>query len=158
MRSLVRSPKVPKGYYFKIHREYDPWEDGDDYTIEVELFHKDWNDGKRSIGGVTLQKAGETKKGVQIWETHSSLSSLYWNKKLGVSMYVRAIKWCLDRGYKVCSSDCTSDMAENVWTGKTIRKYVHIIKRKRTVTYNGYYGNDTHTYIRWHAFAKKGTR
>ena len=152
MRSLVRSPKVPKGYYFKIHREYDDWDEDGEYTMEVELYHKHSYDGGRyPIGTITLQKCGKTKKGIQKWETHSRLSSLYWNKKLGVTMYVRAIKWCLDRGYKVSSSSSTSEKAQRVWTGKTIRKYVRIIKRKRAYSYGG-------SSTTWHAFAKQGTR
>lgn len=150
MRSVVRSPKLPKGFFFKIRKEYDDWDDDGDYTMEVRLYDKSFHEGRYEIGGVTLQKRGKNKRGVQMWETHSNLNSSHWNKKLGVSMYVRAIKWCLDRGYKVQSSTSTSELAQRVWNGKTIRKYVRIIKRKHKY----YGGHDTS----WHAFAKQGTR
>lgn len=161
MRSVVRNPNLPKGFFFKVRKECNEYYGCDcpdcrksndgygGYTMEVELFSLDYQDAKVPIGGITLQKNGKTKKGTQIWETHSHLSSNYWNKKLGAKMYVRAIKWCLDRGYKVQSSDSTSELAQRVWNGKTIRKYVRIIKRKHA---NGGYSSI------WHAYAKQGTR
>ena len=148
MRSLVKSPRVPQGYYFKVHMECDCFVFGK--SIEIELYHKNSRGGRYPIGSVTLQPCGKTASGIQKWETHSGLSSLYWNKKLGVTMYVRAIKWCLDRGYNVQSSISTSELAQRVWNGKTIRKYVRIIKRKHTYEYGATYT--------WHAYPKQGTK
>lgn len=79
---------------------------------------------KKVIGEVTLY---EQDSGV--WETHSWLDTRYHGKGYGTKLYARAIQWGMTNKVKVQSSGCTSEEAQRVWRGKSIRKYFRIVTK-----------------------------
>jgi GNAT superfamily N-acetyltransferase len=93
----------------------------------------------REIGHVSLIKVREG-----YFETHSSLNNEFHGKGLGALLYARAIQYALDIGWGVRSSGQSSELAQRVWRGKTIRKYFSIKLQK---------GEDSY-YDKWYAYAK----
>lgn len=88
-------------------------------TFKVKFFYED-----KTIGNITLE---EYRKGYL--ETHSFLKPSYRGKSIGLFMYVVAIQEGIKRGFKICSSDCTSCQAERVWKSQRLKK---LFKIKRT--------------------------
>ena len=120
--------RLPKGYRFKIIRnngcKCESCRDRMSHTHTVEL----WN-GEVWAGRVNLRFAKRNAQGIKRFETHSQLNDIYRNRKLGALLYAKAAQWCLRQGYMVSSSTSPSPEAQRVWNGKTIRKYVRIIRR-----------------------------
>jgi len=87
-------------------------------TVYVTLLHRGNN---KKIGAVRLYKQDDGT-----WETHSDLDFRYRNRGFGARLYARAIQYCLVNGYRVRSSGGSSEDAQRVWRGKTIRKYFRI--------------------------------
>lgn len=116
MKKKVLIPKfrAPKGFFFKIHKG---WYEKRLENVMICLFE---TATKRNIGHVNLVKCD------RFMETHSYLEDKYHNRGLGVLMYERAIQWALENDFKVRSSGGSSDKAQRVWRGKTIRKNFRI--------------------------------
>ncbi len=140
---MIAKIKAPKEYKFKITK----WRYGDkkqSFDVFVKLYHEGFE-----VGNVELIQEENGK-----FETHSFLEYGYRGQKLGVTLYARAIQWCLEHGYPVSSSGQSSEMAQRVWKSKSLRKYFRITKeiphRNRGLTYYGSKDN----YAMWRAYAK----
>jgi GNAT superfamily N-acetyltransferase len=108
-KKIVRI-RAPKGFYFNIRET--------EYNVYVELRLLS---NKRKVGRVNL-----VKDNGKSYETHSSLDARYHGLGYGAKLYARAIQWCHTNGYTVKSSGCSSEMAQRVWRGKTLRKHFRI--------------------------------
>lgn len=128
MSKSIPKIKAPKGYSFKVQKVTA------NYTKVTLHVVKG-----RQIGYVNLVKVRQ-----DFYATHSGLDSAYHNKGLGALMYARAIQHALEKGWRVSSSGSSSDAAQRVWKGKTIRKYFSIKYKK---------GSDRY-YDKWYAYAK----
>ena len=110
-------------------------------------------DGNRKAGYITLVPHDKSHKS---YETHSWLDGRYRNKKFGALLYARAIQWCLDHNKKARSSGASSEMAQRVWRGKTIRKYFSIRKVvKKIYKTNPYCRTCLDDYATWFAYNKR---
>lgn len=116
MKKKIARIRAPKGFYFNIVEST--------YNVYVELRLLK---NRRKIGRVNLVK-DDSKS----YETHSSLDAAYHGRGLGALMYARAIQWCLTNGYRVKSSGASSESAQRVWRGKTLRKHFRI-RTKRNI-------------------------
>jgi len=118
--------RLPKGYHFKITRNAGcKGECCHEYlSHRIELM-----DGNVWVGRIDLHLKSPNAQGIKWFETHSNLGDIYRNRKLGALLYAKAAQWCLRQGYRVSSSTSPSPDAQRVWNGKTIRKYVRIIRR-----------------------------
>lgn len=118
--------RLPKGYRFKITRNSgckgECCRDNPMHTVEI-------MDGDVWVGRVNLRFSGRNAQGMKKFETHSLVNDIYRNKKLGALIYAKAAQWCLRQGYRVSSSTSPSSDAQRVWKGRTIRRYLRIIKR-----------------------------
>jgi GNAT superfamily N-acetyltransferase len=134
MKKKTLTPKIraPKGFHFKI-KNYDPRSS----YVRIFLFS---NNEKTPIGSLDLEKIYRRKA----FYTHSRLDERFRGQKLGALMYAKAIQWGLENGYSVRSSGGTSDLAQRVWKGSTIRKYFSI--REKKTNWGG---------MIWYAFNKK---
>ena len=108
--------------------------------VECQLLDTKRNPYFTDIGHVELVRISENS-----FVTHSELNDQYWGKGLGTLLYSKAIAWCLNNGYKVCSTDCASKMAQRVWKSKGLRVHFDIQK------IGSHWSNTT-----WYAY-KKGT-
>jgi GNAT superfamily N-acetyltransferase len=111
----ITKVKAPKGFRFKILKPSD--------TVFVQLFDKATN---QKIGNVNLVKLSDTT-----YATHSWLDPRYHQKGFGTLMYARAIQWCHENGYVARSSGNSSEMAQRMWNGRSIRKFYSIKKKVR---------------------------
>lgn len=115
-RKIVRV-RAPAGFRWKIvERKSVPG-----YTsgcVYVQLVHQG---NSRKIGEIRLYKEEDGR-----YETHSNLDSKYHGRGYGAKLYARAIQWCLENGHSVRSSGSSSEEAQRVWRGKTIRKFFRI--------------------------------
>lgn len=127
MKSVILTPRVraPKGFFFKIRR--------------YEFGNKDWLitlydsiNPSNYIGSIQLERLSDNK-----YITHSSLNEAYRGKGLGTLMYAKAIQFCMDKGFKVSSSNSPSYYAQRVWESKSIRKFF-LIKKRRSDKYGNY--------------------
>jgi GNAT superfamily N-acetyltransferase len=128
MSKSIPKIKAPKGFSFKVKKM------SANYTRVTLHLAK----GKQ-IGYVNLSRV---RPG--FYATHSGLDVKYHNKGLGVLLYARAIQYALEKGWRVSSSGGSSESAQRVWRGKTIRKYFSIKLKK------GYQPYDD----KWYAYAK----
>src|SRR5574337_1019205 len=128
MHKEIPKIRAPKGFRFWIVKINDNF-------VKVALRLKDG----REIGRVNLVKA---KPGS--FSTHSFLDSSFHMKGLGALMYARAIQYALEKRWKVTSSGRSSEYAQRVWRGRTIRKFFSIKIKK---------GSDP-AYDKWYAYAK----
>jgi GNAT superfamily N-acetyltransferase len=142
---MIAKIKAPKGYKFKITK-YKYGDKKNSYDVHVKLYHEGFE-----IGNVELIQQDNGK-----YETHSQLDYGYRGQKLGVTMYARAIQWCLDHGYKVSSSGQSSEMAQRVWKSKTLRKFFRITKEIPQINRNliSVYANKDNIAM-WRAYAKE---
>lgn len=131
MRSDVPKIKAPKGYKFKVIANR--------FSAQVNLLLANGVE----IGHITLVRDSSSVK--NIYRTHSTLNSAYHRKGLGSLMYARAIQFALEKGYSISSSGGSSDAAQRVWKGKTIRKYFTIKLKRRDKNYR---------HDRWYAYVK----
>lgn len=137
LKKLSIKVQAPTGLYFKCTvGKY-----GDVY---IKLYKK-FKNSNRKIGQIRLVDMGGKK-----FATHSNLDYRYHNKGLGALMYSKAIEWCLKRGYRCQSSGYSSEDAQRVWKGKTIRKFFDI---KVKQTEKGVWANPE--YQTWFAYEKK---
>lgn len=115
--------RAPRGFHFKISHRRDYNFDGRRYNGEhyIQLYNSISN---RKIGSIFLEPYG-----TKTFCTHSNLDIEYRGQGLGAIMYARAIQWCLDNGYKVRSSGSSSEDAERVWGGKSIRRNFFLRRR-----------------------------
>lgn len=137
----IAKVKAPKGFRFFIVGK-----PGDE-NICVNLYKiSDLNKkDKTFIGRINLEKNyGKS------YSTHSSLIEAYRNKGLGTLMYARAVQFCLENGLKVRSSGGSSEMAQRVWRGKSIRKHFKIMTRRYKDSSGQYYPN----YDTFYAYSK----
>ena len=65
---------------------------------------------------------------VALWETHSSVITSLRNKGVGVTLYDKAIAYCLSKGYRIGSATNTSPMAQRVWLSKRLNTKYRIFK------------------------------
>ena len=63
------------------------------------------------------------------FHTHSFLHATLHNKGFGTLLYARAIQWALENGFTVRNSGSSSDLAQRVWRGKSLRKYFRIVTK-----------------------------
>lgn len=136
----IAKVRAPNGYEFRIkeNKVYSRFQDSGYKFIQVNLFSK--RRGK-TIGHVNLVRYSKN----EAFNTHSNLEERYRGKGYGSLMYAKAIQWCLEHDYKVSSSGASSQDAQRVWKGKTLRKFFKI-KVKRYQTYPDY--------DKWYAYAK----
>ena len=116
-KKVIPKIRAPRGFHFRIYKEY--------YEKRLESVRVELWDSKTAsnIGHVNLVVASRG-----FMETHSDLALAYHNKKLGVLMYCRAIRWALENGFKVrCGGP--SKLAQRVWRGNSIRKHFKIMTR-----------------------------
>lgn len=128
MSNSIPKIRAPKGFSFKVKKVNQR------YT-SITLYS-----ANREIGHVNLIKVREG-----YYETHSDLNDEYHRKGLGALMYARAIQHALEKGWGVRSSGSSSEEAQRVWRGKTVRKYFSIKLKKKD--------NDPY-YDTWYAYAK----
>lgn len=135
----ISKVRAPKGYEFRIReaKERGRYYDDGYRFIKVNLFSK--RRGK-SVGHVNLVRYSKNES----FQTHSNLEEKYRGKGYGALMYARAIQWCLENGHKVASSGASSEDAQRVWNGQTIRKFFKIRARRH---FNS-------EYDKWYAYAK----
>lgn len=105
---------APKGFSFKVIRH-------DSYRIMVYLLKGPHNE----VGHITL-----SQEYPGCYATHSTLLPRYRGKGLGALMYAKAIQWGLEHGYRVRSSGSSSQDAQRVWRGKSLRKWFDIRVKK----------------------------
>jgi GNAT superfamily N-acetyltransferase len=134
MKKKTLTPKVraPNGFHFKVKPNT-----ADCSYVRIFLYS---NVEEMPIGSIDLEKAYRRRA----YYTHSRLSERFRGMKLGALMYAKAIQWALEHGFSVRSSGGTSDLAQRVWKGQTIRKFF-TIREKKTKWDN---------YI-WYAYNKK---
>jgi GNAT superfamily N-acetyltransferase len=113
--------RLPKKYSFKVVKYHDYW-DGDKISIRL-LYGKNHT----RVGYVDLM-ADFYGRGHRSLETHSYLDPKHRGKKLGALMYAKAIQWCHENNRPVRSSGSSSEDAQRVWKGKTLRKFFNIRK------------------------------
>lgn len=123
-KKVIAKFRAPRGFRFKINKHYHQ---GHLYNVMVELRDAKSN---RKIGHINLVREG------RFCETHSWLDEKHRNKGWGVLMYSRAIQWALENEFKIRSSGGSSEMAQRVWRGKTIRKSFRIRTCKSTYSYD----------------------
>lgn len=130
MKTKIAKVKAPTGFTFKIKRR-------DRYYVRVSLYS---TVSTLEVGwiGLSLVRSG-------YYETHSTLAPQYRNQGLGALLYARAIQHCLEKGWRVQSSGASSDEAQRVWKGKTIRKYFSIRLKKDKAN---------SSFDKWYAYAK----
>lgn len=136
MKKKVAQVRAPSGFRWSIKevsKEY----------VRVSLVHKGNN---QKIGTIRLYKQEDN-----LWKTHSDLNFRYRNRGFGAKLYARAIQYCLVHGYRISSSGASSEDAQRVWRGKTIRKYFRI--KTKHFTYNGQKEID-HKYDTFYAYRK----
>jgi GNAT superfamily N-acetyltransferase len=111
--------KLPVNYSFKVEKLHDYW-DGE--KISVRLMY-----GKNHtrVGYVDLIPSYRKRS----YQTHSYLDPKHRGKKLGALMYAKAIQYCHVNNLPVRSSGESSEDAQRVWNGKTLRKFFVIHKR-----------------------------
>lgn len=129
MKKGIAKIRAPRGFNFQIKKLYG--------SIYVNLH--------RSSDNMFLGRVNLCNRNGLWYETHSSLLEEYHNKGLGALMYARAIQWCLENGFKVRSSGSSSEKAQRVWRGKSIRDYFNI--RTKKVKYNGKHDPDCDTFF-----------
>lgn len=117
----VSKVRAPRGFYFRVTTHLT----GPSLFHRIELVKK-CPSRDRMIGSVRLR---QSYYHLGFWETHSNLQDKYQGKGWGALLYARAIQYALENNLKVKSSGYSSDMAENVWRGNTIRKYFHIVRK-----------------------------
>lgn len=115
--------RLPKGFRFEIE---EPIFCNDEYDCscldgEILLYHH-----KELIGSVELDLSNNHYKNSRKAVTHSWLERNYHGQGLGVLMYAKAIKYCMQKGYKIQSSGYSSEDAARVWKSKSLRQYFNI--------------------------------
>ena len=135
IKTVLPTLRAPKGYHFKVERSGK-------YHTYIRLF----DSTKMQVGYISLVKLNynDTEKR---WATHSYLRYDLHGKGLGALLYSKAIEWGLKHGYKIRSSGASSDMAQRVWKGKSLRQYFSIRHR----------ANKIHSAGTWYAYPKKAT-
>jgi GNAT superfamily N-acetyltransferase len=133
MKKNLPKIRAPKGFTFRIRKR-------DYQETTVSLFT---TDHKVEIGYINLIMVRERPK---FFETHSRLNEEYWGQGLGALLYARAIQHALEQGWRIRSSGSSSNQAQNVWRGKTLRKYFSI----RFKPGDDPYSRDD----KWYAYAK----
>lgn len=109
---------APKGYFFRIVKDcYSGW--------SVQLHKRN----KGEVGHVNL-----VREYSGCYSTHSYLEAGYRNKGFGARMYAKAIQFGIERGWRVRSSGGSSEEAQRVWRGSTIKRWFDI-KVKRGYNY-----------------------
>lgn len=106
---------APKGFFFRIVKDYySSW--------SVQLCLKETG---HEVGHVNLchEYSG-------CYSTHSHLDSKYRGRKLGAIMYAKAIQFGMSRGWRVRSSGGSSEDAQRVWRGSTLKRWFEIKVRK----------------------------
>lgn len=132
MSKSIPKIRAPKGFTFRVKKVNER------YT-SVALYETMAN---REIGHVSLIKVR-----TGYYETHSDLDENFHGKGLGALMYARAIQHALEKGWGIRSSGSSSQDAQRVWRGKTIRKYFSIKLKRQNDDPNSYYD-------KWYAYAK----
>ena len=89
-------------------------------TVRISLIN---SKNKGDMGYVNLVRNTYTGS----MNTHSQLHPNLRNKGFGTLLYARAIQWALENGYPVRNSGGSSEMAQRVWRGKSIRKFFRIV-------------------------------
>jgi len=131
MSKHINKVRAPKGFTFRVKKMSN-------YLTQVALFTSTPG-GSRKIGHINLRSVRP-----DYYETHSYLEDDYHHRGLGALLYARAIQHALEKGWGVRSSGSSSDDAQRVWRGKTIRKFFSIKLKK---------GHDPE-YDKWYAYAK----
>ena len=93
--------------------------------------------GRRTIGSIILQHVQKDCDSFKIcrYITHSRLCYTYHNKKIGIWMYLTAIRYCKRNNIKVTSSNSPSHYAQRIWKSKGLNKYFPVKYSKHLECY-----------------------
>ena len=130
--------RAPRGHYVEIKTDVNRNKD-----VHVRLVRRSDN---RLVGLIFLYRYDR-----RTYETHSRLDTYLRGRGIGTFLYVRAIRWCLENGYKVQSSGYSSPKAKNVWRGQGIRTFFNV---KRRLAHWGENDYEKQHYATWHAYLK----